>query len=331
MGIFNTKRENIVKCGKCSTEFDLELNKEGCPLCGFGKNKETASSSSLQIPTSDMMKDICNTEHSNRNYLAIPPQIKSSQGKPILDDEAKFVGLWGMFNDYFSGKGLLRVCANMIYSGKEENVTLSNLVETVKEVIKQENLSSLKGFPNNIRNESSVNRLVYHFLVGFHRMGLFRVELKEPGKKDSIWNQDWDEILVRPTSEGLEFARLKNKVFDEKKYEDQTLTKEESDWLLNYLKKIDKDGFKEYTLLKEIVSFMKKGKTGKDLEKWFAKEKKFESYLRSWSAKTNNAKEFEEQISSLATTFSASKISLLRELGIIKNERNKFDVIGELR
>lgn len=333
MGIFNTKRENIVKCGKCNTEFDLELNKEGCPLCGFGKNRETASLSNIQLPTSNTLKNTYENEHNlnNKNYLAIPPQIKSPQGRPILDDEAKFVGMWGMFNDYFSGKALIRICANMIYFNKDEDVTLNTLIETVKEVVKQENLSSLKGFPKDIKNDSSVNRLVYHFLAGFHRMGLFGVELKEPGKKDNLWNHDWDEIIVRPTSAGLEFARLKNKVFDEKKYEDQTLTKEESDWLLNYLKTIDKSGFKEYTLLKEITSFMKKGKTGKDLERWFAGEDRFKSYLRSWSAKTDNAKEFEKQVSSLAVTFSAGKISLLRELGIIKNERNKFDVIGELR
>jgi len=331
MGIFSTKRENIVRCGKCNTEFDLELNKEGCPLCGFGKNKESISSSNLQLPTSNTLKDTYENGYDNINYLAIPPQIKSSKGKPVLDDETKFVGLWGMFNDYFSGKGLLRICANMIYWGKKENVTLTSLIESTKHVVKQENLSSLKGFPKDIKNDSSVNRLVYHFLVGFYKMGLFEVELKEPSKKDNLWNHDWDDILIKPTSEGLEFARLKNKVFDEKKYEDQTLTKEERDWLLNHLRAIDKIGFKEYTLLNEIVSFMKRGKTGKDLEKWFAGEERFKSYMRSWSAKTNNAKEFEKQISSLSTTFSASKISLLRELGIIKNERNKFDVIGKLK
>ena len=36
MGLFS--QENMIKCGKCSTEFDLGKNKGGCPLCGFGRS-----------------------------------------------------------------------------------------------------------------------------------------------------------------------------------------------------------------------------------------------------------------------------------------------------
>jgi ribosomal protein L37E len=333
MGIFNTKRENTVKCGKCGTEFDLELNKEGCPLCGFGRNKETDSADSYESVAATYKareEELRKKVYGIGNYLAIPPQIKSSKGKPLLTEQTKSVGQWGMFNDYFSGKALLRICANQINENNSKNISLDSLIQTAKEVMRRENLCSLKGFPNDIKSESSVNRLVYHFVVGFYEMGMFEVELNASVKKNSLWNHDWEEIFLRPTEEGLEFARLKNKVFDEKKYEDQTLTPEERAWLLNYLKRLDKSGFKEYTLLKEIVSFMKKGKTGKDLEKWFSENGKFRDYLKTWSAKSDNEEKFEKQVRNLAVTFSASKISLLRELGIIKNERNNFKVIGDI-
>jgi len=207
------------------------------------------------------------------------------------------------------------------------------LIETAKLVIHQNNLHLLKGFPNDINSESSVNRLIYHFIAGFHKMGLFEVKLEEESEKDNIWNEDWKLILIRPTKEGLEFARIKNKVFDNKEFnkESQVLTDEEKKWLINYLKDIDKQGFKEYSLLYEVYQFIKKGHNGKnDLWGWFRKNTKFINYLKDWSSKSDNPKEFEKQISNLAQTFSASKISLLRELGVVKNKRNNYGVIGDL-
>ncbi|MBI2176683.1 hypothetical protein HYU40_05060 [Candidatus Woesearchaeota archaeon] len=305
--------ENRVKCGKCGSEFDLNKNSDGCPLCGFGPNGINSQSVSKEL-----------------NYLTIPPQIKVPSGQIVLDDLTRSVGLWGMFNDFFSGKALLRISANLLYTQKVEYVPLTKLIGESKKIIKRYELSKLKGFPKDLDDNFSIRRLVTHFLDGFRNLGLFEVHLEKGAQKKNIWNEDWDKILVRPTSQGLEFARLKNNIFDNLD-KNQVLTPEEKIWLLNYLKSIDRQGFKEYTLLSDVYSFIKKGNNGKDdLWKWFENNPKFVAYVKKVSSKTNDPVEFKKQLSNLATTFSSGKISLLRELGLVKNERNDYSIIGRM-
>ena len=163
-------------------------------------------------------------------------------------------------------------------------------------------------------------------------MGLFDVMLKDKQEKKNIWNEEWKNILIRPTKEGLEFARLKNNVFDLGKYDEQVLTKEESAWLIGHLKEIGSKGFREYDTLLKVLNFIKEGNNGnKDLWNWFAKNNDFVSYVSEWSAKNDNPKAFNKQLSNLAQTFGSGKISLLRELGVIKNKRNDYTVIGDLK
>lgn len=331
MSLFKST-ENRVKCGKCNTEFDFNKN-SSCPLCGFGENSNETEPDNTQ-DTALQNQSLKMITKKAGDYLSIPPYISLSKGKIILDEdaEAKTLGLWGMVNDYFSGKMMLRINANLI---KDNGAfyELADLIEIAKSCIQSDHLYRLKGFPNDIKSESSMGRLVQHFVKSFWKMGLFEVKhVSGKNEKKDIWNEPWNKIMIRPTQEGLEFSRLKNKVFDDHDYENQILTAEEKEWLMNYLKKLDSAGFKEYTTLKEVYSFIKQGHNGKqDLWNWFSKNPKFRSYIKSWSAKSDNSKEFEKQIMNLAVTFSAGKVSLLRELGLIKNKRNDYTVIGELR
>ncbi|MBS3088628.1 hypothetical protein J4402_02500 [Candidatus Pacearchaeota archaeon] len=326
MSLFSSS-ENRVKCGKCGTEFDLNKNQDSCPLCGFGRSQpiDILSNKEFQQEESSHEKDL----------LSIPPQLKLSKGNINAGGGRNKIGSWGMFNDYFSGKFLLRINANLMHEKKVEFVSLHELIENAKVIISKRGLKKMKGFPNDIKTESSVNRLVNHFLVEFYNMGLFDVQSKSPIKKKSIWNESWENILVRPTSEGLEFAKLKNKIFDEKAApikDNQILTNEERQWLINYLKNIEKYNFKEYSLLKEIASFIQKGNNGNnDLREWFKKNPIFVSYVKEWSSKSDDDKEFEKQLSNLSQTYGSGKISLLRELGVISNKRNDYKVIGELK
>lgn len=320
MALFS--KENRIKCGRCNTEFDLQKNLQSCPLCGFGKHmfKEMTGDPSSTVG-----------EIKIEDYLVPPPSMNFAPGKIVLDHETKVVGLWGMVNDFFSGKALLRINANMISERKKDYVSLFDLIEFSKKMMHRYNLTKLKGFPNDLNSESSVGRLVYHFIDGFYKMGLFEVKFTKKFDGGKIWKEDWRDILIRPTEEGLEFARLPNRVFDEKNYEEQTLTNKEREWIINYLKKIDNKGFKEYTLLKEIFLFLKKGNNGNvDLWNWFKSNDSFVSYLKVWSSKKENPKSFNKQIEKLAQTFSIGKISLLREMGVIKNKRNDYTIIGEL-
>lgn len=322
---FFPNKENRVKCGRCNTEFDVHKNGAQCPLCGFGKNLFNEKGI-----LKEMLENSLDAV-AYKDYLTIPKEIQLPSGRIVDDKETAVVGFWGMFNDFFSGKALLRINANMLKETNKEYISLHDLIENAKIVIDKNNLSELKGFPNDVNGESSVGRLVYHFIDGFYKIGLFEVKPVKKFERDKIWSEDWKNILIRPTKEGLVFARLPNKVFDDKKYDDQTLTLEEKEWMINYLKKIDKEGFKEYTLLKDIASFIQKGNNGnRDLWAWFKENPEFVNYVTAWSTKKDNPKAFEKQLHTLAQTFSAGKISLLREMRIIENKRNDYTIIGEM-
>jgi len=311
--------ENWVKCGQCNTEFDLNKN-NGCPLCGFGStedyiNKQLHEKKSQTIRGND--------------YLKIPYiDLKLKSTKPITDYETETVGSWGMFNSFFPGKAVLRVLANVLQKTKTESITLDELTHTTSEMIKESGLNKFRGFPNNPDKESSIGRLVYHFIKTFAKMGLLNA-YSDGRSGESIWKQNWSNIEVSLTKEGLEFAKLKNKLYDNHE-PNQILTAEEKKWLIDFLKKIDKMGYREYTLLKDIYTFIKEGHNGKDeLWAWFRKSNSFREYIKKDSRKANDPEAFEKQIKNLSTTFAAGKLALLRELGFISSKRNNYTILGK--
>lgn len=321
MGLF-TNQENRVRCGKCNTEFDLDKNAEGCPLCGFGKNVHKTTSS-------DTKTNVKIQEQKVSEYLQIPTSMNLEHGKVIVDKETKIWGSWLMFNDFFAPKFLVRILAWKMKNENSDSVLLNSLLTDAIEIIHKNNFSSLKGFPNLEKDEEG-GRLVHHFLRTFNKMGLVYVEPTDKGIKD-VWKEKWDKIRISLTKEGLEFAQIKNNIFDMGKTE-QILTEEEKEWLIDYYKKISKEGYNEYYVLKEVYDFIKKGKNGnRDLWEWFEKNKSFQDYIKSRSKKAeSDPKIFKKQLGNYAKTFASAKISLLRELGIIKNKRNDYTILGEL-
>ena len=209
MSLFSNK-ENRIRCEHCNTEFDLNKNSQECPLCGFGKRSSTYDSQDTNLKSAEKTKQDVLAQREKKSYLAIPAQVKLPSGKILNDEETSRVGLWGMFNDFFSAKALLRINANLLHETQSDYLSLDKLIDVAKKTIHENRLNKFKGFPNDITSESSIGRLVYHFMDGFHKMGLFEVKLDSKPEKNTIWNENWSLIKVRPTQEGLEFAKLKN-------------------------------------------------------------------------------------------------------------------------
>ena len=338
MGLFKSD-ENRVKCGRCGTDFDLIKNENHCPLCGFGKEKFIEikeESRFVPLKTILVNETINNSLDSNnekskekKNFIGVPPLLKLDSGKVISDKETRIWGPWLMFNDFFAPKFLTRVLAWKMHYENSDYINLKDLMEDSIELIKKYKLSNLKGFPN-LDKDPKGSRLVYHFLGTFVKMGLVEIKAINSKAKD-VWKEKWNKIKVALTKEGLEFARLSNPLFDEGK-EEQVLSSNEIQWLINYLKKIDKENYKEYSVLKEVFDFLKSGKNGnKDLWEWFEKEQKFQAYIKRRSVRARNDPTiYKKQLKNYARTFASAKISLLRELGIIKNKRNDYTIIGKL-
>ena len=245
MGFFNST-ENRVKCGKCNTEFDFSRN-NGCPLCGLGNKASVRSSDKKLLVMST----------TQINYLEVPKEIKVKSGKVTTSKETKAIGSWGMFNSFFPGKATLRILANSLHESKKESIPLNDLVKRCSEVFKIYELSSFRGFPNDPDSESSIGRLVNHFIKTFTDMGFLKARAII-STRDSLWDEPWANIEIAITKEGLEFAKINNALLDEQK-ETQVLTNEEKVWLLAYLKLIDQD-YKEFTMLLAVYKFIKSGK-----------------------------------------------------------------------
>ncbi len=320
MKFFNAQ-ENRIKCGKCSTEFDMNKNRDGCPLCGFGK----FSTNSIYEKTVSMVQE----QNTKNEFLGIPPNLNLKQGKIQSDDETNIWGSWLMFNDFFAPKFLSRVLAWEMHLKKTESVHLDNLMETALKLVAQYNLSQLKGFPN-LEKDRKGGRLVNHFLRAFVKMGLVHAE-SDGAKGEEVWKQDWSKVRVSLTKQGLEFAQLKNGVFDMGK-KVQCLSPEEKNWMADYLKQIDRQGYKEYSVLREVYLFLKEGNNGnEDLLNWFEHNKKFLDYIKERSQRAKkNPEILKKQIHNYARTFASAKISLLRELGVVKDKRNDYTIVGEL-
>jgi hypothetical protein len=137
----------------------------------------------------------------------------------------------------------------------------------------------------------------------------------------------WDSTYLSITKEGFEFCQLENRVLDWKAHE-QVLTDPERDWVIRYLKKIDGEGFKEYSLLRGVFEELKKKNI--DISGWFERNESFRTYVKSWSRKKEDTAKFSKQMKTVAIMFAQSKIALLREMGLVQNQRNDYTIIGSL-
>jgi hypothetical protein len=139
--------------------------------------------------------------------------------------------------------------------------------------------------------------------------------------------EEKDKQLVAITKEGFEFANIPNTLLDYGQ-EQQVLSEEESKWLLGYLRKIDRYGFKEFSLLKSLAEFLATGnKKFEDIVNWFKTNKEFVDWVKARSRYKDNFKAFSRQLHNISTTFAAGKIALLRELRIVSASRAKYHVL----
>jgi len=255
-------------------------------------------------------------------YLGQPPELENLKGGKIVHTPAaRYVGTWGQFNSFFSVKAVLRVLCHMVSENGGKALNLQELVDRSKTTFELAGLGRYRGFPSS-NKESAVGRLVWHFITTSHEMGLVRIEGAE-----EIPVRGWGKVSIAPTKEGLEFAKLKNLIFDERG-KNQVLSDTEREWMLGYLKKIDGEGYKEYSFLREVFEELKKGNT--DISSWLENNRRFINYVKSWSRKVKNEKKLREQMANVAAMFAQSKIALLREFGAISNKRNDYSVVGSM-
>lgn len=255
------------------------------------------------------------------DYLAPPPELENLKGGKIVQTTAaKHVGTWGQFNSFSPVKGVMRILCHMVSENDGKAVNLQDLVDRSKATFQLAGLGRYRGFPSS-KKESAVGRLVWHFITPAHEMGLVRIEGAE-----EIPARGWGKVSIAPTKEGLEFAKLRNLIFDERNTK-QLLSDAEREWMLGHLKKIDDVGYREYSFLREVFGEFKKGNT--DIASWLENNQRFISYVKSWSRKAKQERKLKKQVANVAAMFAQSKIALLRELGVISNKRNDYTVIGE--
>lgn len=250
------------------------------------------------------------------NFLRELPRVESIK---VAEPEIKesIFGTWGMFNSYVPGKAALRVLMNLINENGGKPVRFSDLVDECITYFSRSGLCKYRGFPKKT-SESARGRLATHLILPYHEMGLMRIY---GNKKDP-------HVMI--TKEGLAFAKLQNPLLDGG---DKTklLSEEESEWLISHLKRIDKLGYKEFSILDGLTHFLASAdKRFEDIVNWFKSSQKFVDWLRTGSRYKDDPKSFSRQLNNVARTFATGKIALLRELGVLTASRAKYQVLRSL-
>lgn len=268
----------------------------------------------------DKQSKVTSKSKDKENYLSIPGKLKGlPKGKIISNQTTKHIGSWDQFNSFFPVKAILRILANMCKKQGEIYINLDKVVGKAKDIFQKKGLSDYRGFPLS-NKKSAIRRLVWHFIVPAYRMGLIDI----PQDPDSLSRSEWEKMDVAPTEEGMEFAPLKNKLFDEE--DTQVLSGPEKEWMADYLRKMDNKGYREYRLLKKVIESIKKG--GGDFRDYLIADEEFRKYVKKWSGK--QGKELDNLVSKMTNTLASSKIALLREMGIVSNKRGNYSLIGDL-
>lgn len=246
---------------------------------------------------------------------------KISEGEGITvaepEIEKRLFGAWGMFNSFVPGKAALRVLVNLQNQNPRNQIKFPHLVDECITFFSKSGLYKYRGFPKRT-SESARGRLVSHLLLPYSAMGLMNVK----GSKKT------GHVII--TKEGLAFAQLKNPLLDETGKK-RPLSKEESNWLIKYLKEIDSRGYKEFSLLLGLTEFLANSKREfGDIVDWFSRKENFIKWLRETSRYRDDPKAFSRQLDNVARTFASGKIALLRELGILSTARATYRVLHGL-
>lgn len=246
-------------------------------------------------------------------FKEIPQAQDVSLADPRIE-EKKF-GAWGMFNSYLPGKASLRVLVSMMCRNGGNAVKFWKLVDECASEFWRLGLR-YRGFPKRT-SDSAKSRLAMHLIWPYSDMGLMHIF----GEKN--------DPLVAVTKDGKEFASLHNPLIDDGK--GQPLSSDEQKWMLSHLKKIDGLGYKDFTVLNEVVEFLKQGSRNfEDIVNHFRTSREFEPWVLQGSRHKDSPKAFAEQLQNVSRTFASGKIALLRELGIVSDSRAEYNVIGTM-
>ncbi len=227
-----------------------------------------------------------------------------------------------LFNSFFSAKAMLRIIANLI-NEKKAPADIKETLKTFFGATKARGLQDAKGFPKEREQKhegSAENRPLYSIIFPLSKLGFLRI----------------DDKKIYLTKAGLDLAMLNNPKLDQNS--DKLLSEEEISFIINYLKQIDKEGYKEYTLLKNFLDYIKekqlhsKAINYQDLTRYFSTSQEFIDYLyeNSKFGKKNLPKEshdFVNRVKRESQAIASSKISILRELGILESRRNSYSIL----
>jgi len=230
-----------------------------------------------------------------------------------------------LFNSFFASKAMLRVIANLT-NEKRNPIEQQQALEIFNKAAIARDLQKYNGFPKERAEKhegSKLNRPLYSILIPLSQIGMLRI--------------DGTKLLL--TKQGLEFAMLPNPKLDENK--EELLSNEEINYLVNYLKEIDKQGYKEYTFLNQLLNFIKeKSKYEKipefqDLVDFLKKNEKFVDYIYENSkfgkkGLPKNDYSFSNKVKRTTQAVIASRIALLRELRVIEDKRNSYRIINDI-
>lgn len=265
-------------------------------------------------------------EEAYRDYARYFDRPISYPNELLLESEiqpAKFgLGTNFLFNSFFAAKAMLRAIANRI-NEKKAPVSIEESLKTFFDATKARGLQEYKGFPKEREQKhegSAENRPLYSIIFPLSELGFLRIEDKK----------------IYLTKAGLDFAMLNNPKLDQNA--ESFLSEEETSFITDHLKQIDKEGYKEYTLLKSFIDYIKerqlhnKAVSYHDLTKYFFSNQEFVDYLyeNSKFGKKNLPKEshdFVNRVKRESQAIASSKISILRELGVLESKRNSYSIL----
>lgn len=237
-----------------------------------------------------------------------------------VERQGRSIGLWVMTNTFLPMKIGVRVLT-------QHNGGPVPYYDFLDECFKK--AQSLREFlPKDFRAglpaedaKNSRGRLDWHFLREAHVLGLLAIFEDASGKN-----------VAQLTKEGCIFAKLPNPCLDGTEPR-SVLSQEEREWLRQHLKKIDAEKMKEFAWMQRVASFIESEKnTTRKLIDAVATDPLFESYVKSWSKKAEDAKALTKQKQNLAQASYGSTLRLMTELGLAKRvKRGLFRVTDEGR
>ncbi len=258
------------------------------------------------IPVISTMHDRLDACFRNSTISLSPPEIATSP-----------FGAWAMFNSFIPGKAAMRVLGHFLDDQNDSLFQFGSLIEETVRSIRSRKFSGVRGFPGS-RKASSVPRFATHLVLPLSEMGLV------------LSKQQNGTRMMGLTEAGLNFSLLENPLLDSQDGK-EGLSRDEREWIIGHLKRIDGLGFREYSTLHSIVDYVGSQRPSREqLVDWFANRRDFRDHIGSVSRHASDPPRLRKQIRNLANTYVSSKIAILRELGVVSDVRGAYDLVSKL-